>query len=98
MTGTPDPARAASEAIEERAKTAAPKPPGPFADLAWLLDAGLEVRIAPYATGMKLTLLDGGEQVGDDVLVWPTVIAGAAIAMARMAAEQAGYAPGGRSS
>lgn len=102
MTGTPDSpdglARAASDAVEAWARTAPPRPPGPYDDLAWLLDAGLEVRIAPHAAGVKLTILDGGEQVGEPVTLWPTVIVGAALAIARLFAEAVGRAPGGTAS
>ncbi len=68
-----------------------------FADLAWLLDAGLEVRIGPDAAGMKVTLFEGAGSVPviDPVTVWPNAVVGAALAMARMIAEDAGYAAGG---
>ena len=98
MTEIPaDPAQAASEAVENWARTAPARPPGPFADLEWLLDAGLEVRIAPDAAGVKLTLFEGAGSVPviDPVTVWPNAVVGAALAMARTVAEDAGYAPGG---
>lgn len=68
-----------------------------FADLGWLLDAGLEVRIAPDAAGMRVTLFEGAGSVPvvDPVTAWPNTAAGAALTGARILAEQAGYAPGG---
>ena len=101
MTGTPgdapDLARLASDAVEAWAKSAPPRPPGPFADLEWLLGAGLEVRISPDAGGVSVTLFEGAGSVPvtDPVRVWPNAAAGAALAMARIAAEAMGYAPGG---
>ena len=71
------------------------KPDPAFADLEWLLDAGLEVRIAPDAGGVSVTLFEGAGSVPvtDPVRVWPKAVAGAALAMARIAAEGMGYAP-----
>ena len=94
MTEIPDPARAASEAVEEWAKTAPPLSPGPYADLAWLLDAGLEVRIGRDGPGMTVALFDGGRLAGDPVTAWPDAVAGALLAWAREVAAREGYAPG----
>ena len=91
---TGDPSLGAAHLAGECPNRAAP---GPFADLAWLLDAGLEVRISTGLAGAAVTLFEGAGSVPvtDPVTVWPAVIVGAAFAMARMVAEDAGYAPGG---
>jgi hypothetical protein len=93
--GPADPVQAASGAVEAWARTAPPRPPGPFDNLAWIIDMGLEVRITGHGAGMRVTLFDYGKQVGEPVTTWPSEAFGAALAMARMVAEAAGCPPEG---
>jgi hypothetical protein len=66
--------------------------------LAWLLDAGLEVRMIPDGPGMEVILSDPEGGIVDTVTTGAEASVGSTLMLARALAMQAGYAPGGKAS